>query len=134
MKTLLSDLSLQVSALLLLLALPCAAREYPIEIVRAVDGDTVIAHVSMGFGMELRNVSIRLANANAPERSSGAPGKAATAWIVANAVGKTGVLITGKAERDKYGRALGTIRVGELDLGEALKAAGHAHGGPGRRD
>lgn len=123
-----------IALLILACALPCAAREYPIEIVRAVDGDTVVANVSLGFGAELRNVHVRLANANAPERSSGEPGRAATAWMISHAVGKPGLLVTGKSERDKYGRALGVIRVGGIDLGEALKAAGHAHGGPGRKD
>lgn len=124
---------LLLSALLLLGSFAWG-REYSIEVVRVVDGDTIEADIQLGFGFQMRKAHIRLANANAPESNTDA-GKAVKIWLSEQVLGRTCTLITDdKGETDKYGRVLGRVVLAGRDLGEALKASGRARGGPGRKD
>jgi endonuclease YncB( thermonuclease family) len=121
-------------ALLIAYAAKAEARDYPCEVIRAIDGDTVVVNIDLGLHVAANLIHVRLANANAPERGNEA-GEAARKWMVAFAAGKKGVLHTtdGK-EFDKYGRVLARLEIAGVDAGEALIESGNGHGGPGRKD
>ena len=40
---------------------------YSAELVRVIDGDTIVAHINLGFNTILKNETIRLNGINAPE-------------------------------------------------------------------
>lgn len=110
-----------------------AAGEYQAQVVRVIDGDTIVADIRLGFGVELVLQPIRLSNANAPEKDTEA-GVIAKGWLATQLEGKTVTLITTKTERDKYGRVLARVLLDGKDIGEQAKAEHFAHGGPGRKD
>jgi len=119
---------------LLLLCLPAPGREYSAEVVRVIDGDTVVCNIALGFDTELRFQPVRLANANAPEKNR-PEGIVSKGWLATLIEGKRVKIITSdKSERDKYGRILARIMLGDVDVGEKAKAEHFAHGGPGKKD
>lgn len=119
MKTILSPLLLLTCAL----SSAALARDYPAEIVRAIDGDTVVANVSLGMRVELKLIHVRLRDIDAPERGTEA-GEAARKLAVAFAAGKKAILRTDdRDEFDKYGRMLASVEVGGKDLATELRRA-----------
>lgn len=97
----------------------------PAEVVRIVDGDTLILDLDLGWHVSMRGQRCRLAFVNAPEMNT-PEGRAARDWVVA-------VLPLGTVVRfvshslDKYGRPLGAVILPDSsDLGLRLLAAGHA--------
>ena len=124
---------MEISIAWLLMAITALAREYSIEIIRVVDGDTVIANVDLGMGVTLVSQSIRLSNANAPEKNT-PEGKVSMGWLeVAISSSKKAVLITDRHEREKYGRIIGRIMLDGVDIGEKSKSEHYSKGGPGRK-
>lgn len=99
--------------------------EYTARVLRVVDGDTVWAEVDLGFDVRRRD-SFRLYGINAPEL--GTPeGVRAKNWLLARLPVDTAVRITTmKDKREKFGRYLATIYLGELDVNLALLTEGHA--------
>jgi micrococcal nuclease len=99
--------------------------EYRARVIRVVDGDTVHLEVDLGFDVR-RQDSFRLTGINAPER--GTPeGVAATGHLVEllNRVGPL-VVYTTKDRREKYGRYLARLVMGEVDINQAMVDDGHA--------
>jgi len=98
--------------------------EYPLQVIRVVDGDTVVADVVLGFGVTFSGCYLRLLGINAPERGTSGASEA-TAFIV-------GRLASGKkttckpTRKDKYGRHIADILVDGESLSEALLKAGLA--------
>lgn len=101
--------------------------EYNAKILRVYDGDTVRADLDLGFGIWMRNQSIRLRGINTPELR----GDEKEAGIVSrdrlrellDEVGNVCVIKTQKdSQRGKYGRILGEIKVEgqELSLNQIL--------------
>lgn len=80
-----------------------------------MDGDTVRATVSLGWGLRL-TVAVRLAAFNAPElrEAGGVEARERLAqWLEANRDGlvvEVRTTATGNAERDRFGRTVGTFR------------------------
>lgn len=106
--------------------------EYRARITRVIDGDTVEAEIDLGFHVTL-SVTLRLAGINAPEtRGADRPrGLAATRFLEAlldDLAGDTRVLTvrTRKDVTEKYGRYLADLIAGEVNLNQALVAAGHS--------
>lgn len=91
---------------------------------RVVDGDTVILMVDMGFEV-WSTQKFRLAYINTPEKSAGAPWQAATDRLRAllPAGGDCFVKSLGK---DKYGRWLGEVHVGDVSVNQTLLDEGLA--------
>jgi micrococcal nuclease len=103
-------------------------------LVRVVDGDTVIATLSLGCHVH-RVTTLRLLGINAPElhgptAAAGQAAKAwATAWLLAAVTGDEWPLViaTQLDSDDRYGRLLATIYRGDgTNLNQALIDAGHA--------
>lgn len=91
--------------------------EYKVNVVRVIDGDTIVVDIDLGFEMWLRNQSVRLFGINTPE--------VRTRDEVAK---KVGIFVKGEVERlvsesnneltvttvfdknDKFGRILGVFK------------------------
>lgn len=98
---------------------------YNAKIVRWVDGDTVDLRVDCGFYMRLED-RFRLYGIDTPERGQSGY-KEATARARELAPVDTVVIIkTYKPERDKYGRWLADVYVGETNINQMLVAEGLA--------
>lgn len=97
----------KILAILLVLASTANARDYPAQVIRVIDGDTLVASVDLGFNLRLVE-SVRLSNVMAPEmnQSGGPEAKKALETLT---LGRQIIIRTGRRERDKYGRILAEI-------------------------
>ena len=96
--------------------------EYNAEIVRVYDGDTVRVNIDLGFGLSIRNTSIRLRGINTPEirgesKSQGYSSRDRLIAILASADNQCRIKTIKGKEYGKYGRILGEIYVGSDDKG-----------------
>lgn len=105
--------------------------EYRATIVKVIDGDTVEAHVDLGFAVSFVE-RFRLYGINAPETKgeSREDGRAATEFlrtlIAKHAPDSVLTIHTHKDKREKYGRYLAVLLAGSLNLNEVMVNAGHA--------
>jgi endonuclease YncB( thermonuclease family) len=79
--------------------------EYKAELVKVVDGDTIIVDIDLGLGIWSRKVRLRLIHLNTPEIDT-EEGKAARAYLEA-AINKQ--LLVSTKGKDKYGRWLADV-------------------------
>jgi micrococcal nuclease len=100
------------------------------ELVRVIDGDTVVMNVDLGFGIKSVH-PVRIAGVNCPEHGTPEGTTATeftTAWFANN--GTNGVeLVTVKGkETEKYGRYLAFVYADyrTKSLGDALLLSGNA--------
>lgn len=82
--------------------------EYSAQVLRVVDGDTVVLSVDLGFSM-FHKVNCRLAHIDAPEPYTEA-GRTASLWLRELLEGTTVTARTYKAS-DKYGRWLAVLEL-----------------------
>ena len=106
--------------------------EYRARITRVIDGDTVEAQIDLGFQVTF-TATLRLIGINAPEtRGTERPlGLAATRYLESLLDDLTGAsrALTIRTEKDltgKYGRYLAELLAGEVNLNQAMVAAGQA--------
>ena len=105
--------------------------EYKATIRRVVDGDTVDVTLDLGFNI-LYNSRIRLHGIDAPESRTRdleekARGLAAKDRVKELCpVGSSVTLKTTKDGRGKFGRILGEIFVGDINVNQQLVSEGHA--------
>ena len=105
--------------------------EYNAIVRRVVDGDTMDVTLDLGFDI-LYNNRIRLYGINTPEsrtrdleeKKLGLAAKDRVKELCP--VGSTVTIKTTKDGRGKYGRILGEIFVGEVNINQQLVAEGHA--------
>jgi len=98
---------------------------YPALIERIIDGDTVVARIDLGLGVEILQ-PVQLAGVNAPERHTDA-GKRALAYVQERLLHRAvTVSINPQKPRDQFGRLLDVIAVDELNFNQALLDAGQA--------
>lgn len=104
---------------------------YKAAVTRVVDGDTVIVDIDLGFGVWLRDQSVRLAKINTPEikGSTRAAGLAAKDFLSKLILNKWVEIRTEKGQ-EKYGRWLGTIMIEEdkslIDINHKMVVEGYA--------
>ncbi len=104
---------------------PLTVTTYPARIERIIDGDTVVARLDLGLGVEILQ-PVQLAGVNAPERHTDA-GKQAIAYVQERLLHRSvTVSINPQKPRDTFGRLLGVIAVDELNFNQALLDAGQA--------
>jgi len=100
---------------------PVAARDYPVEVVRVVDGDTVDVSVDLGLGVT-KAERVRLVGVYAAElHESG--GDAAREYLVLALRCPAGSVLTLRTDhdsRDKYGRLLGVFMCGAENVNERV--------------
>jgi len=98
---------------------------YPIDLIRVVDGDTIIADIDLGFDIVLKSQTIRLNNIDTPEihsddefeKKQGVISKQKLSELIVN---KSIILYVEKNYKDKYGRVLGTIFVSTININDYL--------------
>ena len=103
--------------------------EYEAEVIRVIDGDTIVLRIDLGFKLSWK-VSCRLHGINCPELRS----KNASERVAAKAakdftqgeleIGST--VLVYSVELDKYGRPLVDIFYGDKHLNEELVSNNHA--------
>jgi|TARA_R100001530_G_C4315425_1_gene154230 micrococcal nuclease len=107
----------------------CAIREYSVSIRRIVDGDTVRMDIRRGHGLVSTNESVRLWGINAPEMKgdSKEAGKLSKAHLE-ELLDDLGGIVTLQAleNRDSFGRILGTIFVGSVNINRMMIDEGYA--------
>lgn len=102
---------------------------YNAQVLRVIDADTVEVRVDVGFRM-WAEMPMRLAGINAPERYT-PDGKEATAALEYALTGPsdTGylpVVVKTVKPVEKYGRYLGVLYVGDVNINEWLVNNGYA--------
>tara|TARA_R110002020_G_scaffold184769_2_gene381996 strand:- start:1093 stop:1431 length:339 start_codon:yes stop_codon:yes gene_type:complete len=102
--------------------------EYQAEVLRVVDGDTIDVRVDLGFKVHY-NVRVRMYGINAPEsrtrdKEEKVRGLAAKERLEQLTTGKDIILKSHGV--GKFGRCLGTIIAGDVNVNSALVDEGHA--------
>lgn len=87
---------------------PILSHVYAADVVRVIDGDTVVLDIDLGFGVWVRRHSCRLLNVHAPELFSGNDRAAGQAFKEAfeKLVSAEGHVLIESTKDDKYGRYL----------------------------
>jgi micrococcal nuclease len=105
---------------------------YKAAVIDVIDGDTVKVDIDLGFGIWLRDQSIRLAKINAPELK-GDTFKAAQEskeFLKKLVLNKWVQIKTEKDSKEKYGRWLATILIEEdknlIDINSKMIVEGYA--------
>ena len=104
--------------------------EYKADIIRVIDGDTVVMNIDLGFGIRFQE-TVRLAGINTPEifgvkKDSDEYKKGIEAkTLVENLLRDSSIMIqTEKDKKGKYGRYIATIIIkgidGDINLNERL--------------
>lgn len=98
--------------------------EYQARVLKVVDGDTL--HLDVDLGVTIRfAMTVRLYGINAPELST-PEGQAAKKALVDLIEGKAVKITTIKDRKEKYGRYLAEVFLGDTDVNHWLVGAGHA--------
>lgn len=105
--------------------------EYNAELVRVIDGDTVVLDIDLGFGIWLRGEHVRLYGINAPEirtkdEREKRRGKLAKSHLETLLAWAPITLKSEKFQRGKFGRILATLYVGDVDINAMMVEDGHA--------
>lgn len=104
--------------------------QYFAQVIRVIDGDTVVAAVDLGFNVKLRH-HFRLARINTPELNSPDPGTRAKAQAAKEELARLVLdqpvkLVSIKDRGDKYGRYLCELYVNEVNINDELVRLGHS--------
>ena len=95
---------------------------------RVVDGDTIACDIRLGFDLALLGEPVRLLGIDTPELNKqpveANKAKDRARQLVEAAAGDVSVLVDQKHSRDKYGRALGIIMAGEVNVNSTLLSEG----------
>jgi micrococcal nuclease len=88
--------------------------EYSASVVSVYDGDTITVSVDLGFHIT-QTMSVRLARINSPEVRGGSSteGLEARDYLRSILLGKKVTLVTYKDGKEKYGRYLADVYLGE---------------------
>ena len=103
---------------------------YPVTVIRIIDGDTVVAAIEMGLGMQ-RTASIRLQGFDAPELNTpgGPEATAAVTTLLASEPCKELEAVTTRGKQfDSFGRVKAYLHCGDLDIAKEMVRAGHIKG------
>jgi micrococcal nuclease len=94
--------------------------------VRVIDGDTVVAHLDLGWHTWRHDEHVRLSGTDAPERTDFARWSEAKAFVERLLPAGTEVLLVSE-KLEKYGRTLGRILLRDgRDVGAKLLKSGLA--------
>lgn len=105
------------------------AYTYRAKVRSIYDGDTIRVDLDLGFGVWLRNQSLRLANIDTPEiRGVERPqGLISKAWVVERIPAGTDIIVqTFKDKTGKYGRWLAVIWHDGVNLNDEMVKLGLA--------
>lgn len=92
---------------------------YSAELIRIIDGDTLVARIELGMNLQLTS-PIRLVGINCAEMNTEA-GKKAKAYLIARIEDLPITLEIDKKDwQDKYGRLLGILFLDEININQEL--------------
>lgn len=100
--------------------------EYECDVVRCIDGDSLVLNIDLGFKTWVHKATCRMAGINAPEMATpqGYPARQALVDMIAGHTGKFRIISHGL---DKWGRWLVTIFAGSgVSLNDMMIQKGHA--------
>lgn len=97
---------------------------YRALVIDVHDGDTITVDVDLGFNIR-QTIPLRLTGINAPELGTVA-GTASAAWLRNRLAGSNVIICTTKDRKEKYGRYLASVWVGEERINQSIVKAGHA--------
>lgn len=102
---------------------------YKAELVRVIDGDTIVLDIDLGFETWLRNQVIRLYGIDTPEmKGKEKPeGLKVTAWMEQRLEGREIVLQSIQDKKGNFGRWLGIVFADGENVNEELLAQGMAN-------
>lgn len=109
--------------------------KYNASVISVVDGDTLWLEIDLGFDT-YQNMTFRLAGVATPKMST-PEGEAARSWLVARLAPHDNIVIeTFKDRKEKYGRYLATIWLGDVNVNEEMLVLGVAepYPAPSRTD
>jgi len=97
--------------------------EYNATVTSVFDGDTITVDIDLGFGLIFSNQKIRLLGINAPEINSDKKEKAIEVrdWLRDKLLNQQIRLQTVKDRKEKYGRYLGIVYLGLVNINQALR-------------
>lgn len=100
---------------------------YSCTVIRTIDGDTCEVAIDLGFHVTLRRL-VRLRGINAPEvhGETKAAGERAAAHLFGLTVNKRLTIQTYLDKNDKYGRVLGVLFDGTINLNDMMVKDGCA--------
>lgn len=98
--------------------------QYKANVVRWIDGDTLIARIDLGFEVQIRK-RIRLLRINAAELKSKVPYRSKMARKALREARKicpegSAIIIETKKTKDRYARYLAEVVVDKLNVSDAL--------------
>ena len=107
--------------------------EYRCEVVHIVDGDTIDVDIDLGFGVWMRKERIRLYGIDTPESRTRdleekKYGLAAKDFLVEWLAKGDIILKTDKDAKGKFGRILGTMWHGDVNINQLMIDNHHAVG------
>lgn len=99
--------------------------EYPVKVLRVVDGDTVDVDIDLGFGVWMRKQRIRMLGIDTPEsrtrdKEEKVYGLAAKAFLKEALKKGPVTLRTVKDGKGKFGRILGEFIVNNININEFM--------------
>ena len=99
--------------------------EYPVKVLRVVDGDTVDVDIDLGFGVWMRKQRIRMLGIDTPEsrtrdKEEKVYGLAAKAFLKEALKQGPVTLRTVKDGKGKFGRILGEFVVNNININEFM--------------
>ena len=102
---------------------------YRAEVVRVIDGDTIVINLDLGLSIWSKNLTVRLYGINSPEiRGAERPeGLKSKEWLVKTlSTTPTIIVKTYKDKNDKYGRLLADIYIGDRYINDEIVEEGFA--------
>ena len=102
--------------------------EYNADVIRVYDGDTITVNIDLGFGIWMKNQTIRLYGINTPEirGEEREQGLISAEYLRTKILGKRIILKTVKDKKGKYGRWLGEVYLDDINVNQELIEEGLA--------
>lgn len=97
---------------------------YSCEIIRVVDGDTLLVMIDLGFDVH-HKVRLRLAEIDTPPAKT-EEGKKATEFVKKLALENKNIATISTSKQDRYGRWIAKVTLGTRDLSSLLLKEGLA--------
>ncbi|MFZ5987201.1 MAG: thermonuclease family protein [Bacillota bacterium] len=101
---------------------------YKARVKRIIDGDTIIADIDLGFNVWIKDVRVRLARIEAPNKKNGLEQWERSKKALADKLLMEEEIIikTIKDKEDKYGRMLGEIWLDKENINSWMVEKGYA--------
>lgn len=101
---------------------------YRALVTNVVDGDTIDVTIDLGLRVSINQRRIRLYGINAPELKGEtlSKGQQSKAWLIKAILAKQVTIRTIKDGDDKYGRLLGDVWFGEMNINRRMVELGLA--------